>query len=1073
MTTPIDSKQTEPIPQVPGYPIVGNVFDIDPDIPISSLQHLALKYGEIYSFHVFGKKTIVIASQRLMAEACDEKRFHKTVEGALKELRNGIHDGLFTAYSSEENWHIAHRVLVPALGPLSVTHMFDQMKDIASQLVLKLARYGGDYVMPVTDDFTRLTLDTLALCAMDYRFNSFYKDEMHPFINAMVGFLKIGGSRQRRPAYLAPFNRAEDKEFFDDIDYMRKLSQSIIDTRLEHPKDEKDLLNTMLQGKDPKTGKKLEHSNIIDQMITFLIAGHETTSGLLSFLFYYLLKTPEAYRKAQAEVDKVLGTESIQVQHLSKLPYITACIRETLRLQPTAPGFTVTPMSEHGEILGGQYHVQSGERIFALLHAVHRDPAVYGADAEEWKPERMLDENFNKLPPGSWKPFGNGARGCIGRPFAIQEATMVTAMLMQYFQFRLEDPQYDLEIKSTLTIKPKDFFMRASLREGWTATKLEQSLAGFAKGAGTKNIAAAPAAQPKANAQPMTILYGSNSGTCEAFAQTIAADAVAHGFKASKVDTLDSAIHSLPSNEPVVIVTASYEGQPTDNAAHFYDWIMNLKDDEKLDCNYVVFGCGHSDWKQTFHRIPLTTDQTLAEHGGKRICDIGLANAAEGDMLSVFQTWEDEVLWPALQSKYKTGDSDADGALLSSNLTISVTNKRASQLRADVSDGKVTATKVLTKPGEREKRHTEIQLPTDMTYSAGDYLAVLPLNPEDTVRRAMQRFQLSWDALLNISCSSSTKLPTDHPISAHDLFSAYVELGQPATKRGVSMLLEAAADEATKKSLQAILQEDFQAEITNKRVTLLELLERYPKINLPLNAFVSALITMRVRQYSISSSPLAYPRSVSLTYDVLNAESLSGTGRYEGVASTYLSKLSAGDIVHVAVKPSHKAFHLPADPENTPIVMFCAGTGLAPFHGFIQERAAMIGAGRKLAPAHLYYGCRHPDRDSLYADELGNWQDMGAVVIHRAYSQAPELSHGCKHIDELIRRDAELLAKLWEDGARAYVCGSRGLGESVKSACVDVAKDEAKKACGDKADEKAEQWFQSIRNVRYSVDVFD
>jgi cytochrome P450/NADPH-cytochrome P450 reductase len=130
------------------------------------------------------------------------------------------------------------------------------------------------------------------------------------------------------------------------------------------------------------------------------------------------VKHPEAYRKAQAEVDEVIGTESIQPHHVTSLPYITACLRETLRLQPTAPAFTTTPNSSDGDVLGGKYFVERGQPIVAVLPAIHRDPAVYGQDAEEFKPERMLDEEFNRLPPGAWKPFGNGARGCIGRPFA-------------------------------------------------------------------------------------------------------------------------------------------------------------------------------------------------------------------------------------------------------------------------------------------------------------------------------------------------------------------------------------------------------------------------------------------------------------------------------------------------------------------------------------------------------------------------------------------------------------------------------------------------------------------------------
>jgi cytochrome P450/NADPH-cytochrome P450 reductase len=110
-----------------------------------------------------------------MDEVCNEERFSKIIAASLEQVRNGVHSGLFTAYGPQENeWGIAHRVLLPQLGPLSIRNMFNEMHDIASQLVLKWARHGGDHAIQVVDDFTRLTLDTIALCAMDYRFNSWY-----------------------------------------------------------------------------------------------------------------------------------------------------------------------------------------------------------------------------------------------------------------------------------------------------------------------------------------------------------------------------------------------------------------------------------------------------------------------------------------------------------------------------------------------------------------------------------------------------------------------------------------------------------------------------------------------------------------------------------------------------------------------------------------------------------------------------------------------------------------------------------------------------------------------------------
>lgn len=310
-------------------------------------------------------------------------------------------------------------------------------------------------------------------------------------------------------------------------------------------------------------------------MITFLIAGHETTSGLLSFTFYYLLKNASAYDTAQQEVDDVIGKGPITVDHLTKLPYLNAVLRESLRLSPTAPSIGLT--AKEDTTIGGRYAVKAGTPIVALFPMIHRDPIAYGEDAEEFRPERMLDEEFdrrNKEFPNCWKPFGNGMRACIGRPFAWQEALLVLAMLLQNFNFSMEDSSYQLQVKQTLTIKPKGFYMRAHLRNHVSATSLERALASATIANPPPSNSAPGVKKDKiTTGKPMAIYYGSNTGTCEALANRLASDAANHGFRADLVDTLDAARENLPTDKPIVIITASYEGQPADNAAHFVNWV--------------------------------------------------------------------------------------------------------------------------------------------------------------------------------------------------------------------------------------------------------------------------------------------------------------------------------------------------------------------------------------------------------------------------------------------------------------------------------------------------------------------
>lgn len=701
-----------------------------------------------------------------------------------QEVRNGVHDGLFTAREGEENWGIAHRILMPAFGPLSIRSMFDEMHDIASQLALKWARYGPDEPISVTDDFTRLTLDTLALCSMGYRFNSYYSPTLHPFIEAMADFLTESGRRTQRLPLPSFLYRSQDEKYMADIEVLRQTARSVLDARKAGKTDRKDLLSAMLSGVDPKTGKHMTDDSIMDNLITFLIAGHETTSGLLSFAFYELLKNPDTYIKAQQEVDSVVGKGPITVDHLSRLPYIAAVLRETLRLDAPIPSFAVEPIED--TLMGGKYPVAKGEVVLNLLAKSHLDPKVFGDDVNEFRPERMLDDEFDRLNrefPHCWKPFGNGSRACIGRPFAWQEALLVMAMLLQNFNFVLE-PGYTLTLKQTLTIKPKDMRFRAILRDGLTPTTLECRLAGRdAPQASKEGEGAAAKAAESTSGVPLTVLYGSNSGTCESLAQRLAADAPAHGFRVATVDCMDGGKGKLPTEHPVVLVTASYEGQPPDNAGHFVAWLEEqAKSGGSLaKVPYAVFGCGNKDWVQTFHRIPKLVDKCLEEAGGERLVELGLSDVSAGTTFTDFETWEDDTLWPALEARFKT-EKEGGAEPKGNGMKVEVMNPRTSALRQDVKDAEVVEARTLTE-GDGIKRHLEVKLPEGMTYAAGDYLAVLPLNPERTINRALRRLQIPRDAHLSISSDGHTSLPVNVSVPATHVLGAYVELQTPATRR--------------------------------------------------------------------------------------------------------------------------------------------------------------------------------------------------------------------------------------------------------------------------------------------------
>ena len=295
------------------------------------------------------------------------------------------------------------------------------MHGIACQLVLKWARQGSSNRLNVLDDFTRVSLDTIALCAMNMRFDSFYSDALHPFVGAITYFLGESGRRATRPAFVSNYiYRAATRQYWESIQEMKDIAQQAIDERRRNPVAKRDLMNAMLYEKDPKSGKQMTDLSVIQNAITFLGAGkyqdlfleiwligagHETTTGMLSFLFALFLKHPQTLKVAQEEVDSVAGSGPVAVEHMNRMPYITACLREVLRLYPSAPGFQVVPKAQTFPIFIGinHYQINKGDILRANLPKIHRDPLVYGADSHDFRPERMLDESFNNLPPNSWK----------------------------------------------------------------------------------------------------------------------------------------------------------------------------------------------------------------------------------------------------------------------------------------------------------------------------------------------------------------------------------------------------------------------------------------------------------------------------------------------------------------------------------------------------------------------------------------------------------------------------------------------------------------------------------------------
>jgi cytochrome P450 / NADPH-cytochrome P450 reductase len=266
-------------------------------------------------------------------------------------------------------------------------------------------------------------------------------------------------------------------------------------------------------------------------------------------------------------------------------------------------------------------------------------------------------------------------------------------------------------------------------------------------------------------------------------------------------------------------------------------------------------------------------------------------------------------------------------------------------------------------------------------------------------------------------------LPVGEAIAVHRLLSDFVELQHPATRKQIQAMAQHTRCPFTRPKLEALLDEErFRAEILAKRKSVLDLLEEHPACELPFAAFLEMLPLMTPRYYSISSSPMADGNRCAVTVAVVEGPARSGAGVYHGVCSNHLLRQAGGATVQAFVKETKVGFRLPVDPA-APIVMIGPGTGLAPFRGFLRERAALKAQGRTLGPAMLFFGCRHPEHDFIYADELKEQADAGIVDLHVAFSR-----HDGKktYVQDLLKAEADRVRALIDQGAIVYVCGDGG-----------------------------------------------
>lgn len=295
----------------------------------------------------------------------------------------------------------------------------------------------------------------------------------------------------------------------------------------------------------------------------------------------------------------------------------------------------------------------------------------------------------------------------------------------------------------------------------------------------------------------------------------------------------------------------------------------------------------------------------------------------------------------------------------------------------------------------------------------------------------------------------------------------------------MDQLLQKCTDDSERQALSAFTNAINTEE---RRPSVLQILSQYLSIDMPLQQLAMMLPPLHPRQYSISSSPLANPNSLTITWSLIQHEApLAWPNETPilGLASHYLASLNAGDSLNCSIRPGQTRFRPPVEIISTPMIMVCAGSGIAPFRGFVQDRMERVvrdpSLAEHLAPALLYVGCRGPEQ-TLFASELRRWQELGAVDVRFVYSRydtpSDKGTFRASYVQDRIWKEREELVQLWDRGAKVYVCGSRWVSHGVRNTIQEIYKESAQSRCGIKTDDDAGKWWVEILRDRCAVEVF-
>jgi cytochrome P450 len=426
--------------------------------PLEIWSHAHFELPVLVGKTVLGLRAVVNDPAAVRRVFLDNAANYRKDALQLRVLRPGFGAGVLTA--DGESWRAQRRALAPLFSPRQVAEFAPAMHRVAREAVARMQTGRDARVRDVDADMALMTLHVLEQTL----FSQGLARDPREFQRAVTKYFNTIGRLDPldllgAPQFLPRIGRIRGKDslafFASAVDDIISARKTLIDSGGSAPTD---LLTLLLRAHDPETGRGMSLEDVRANIVTFIGAGHETTANAMTWTLYLLSQAPDWRDRVEAEIDAHFDNSSDD-DPSGPLLVTRAALEEAMRLYPPAPTLSREAIGE--DWLAGA-RIPAGATVTIAPYLLHRHRRLW-KDPDAFNPERFLGANREKIDRYAYIPFGAGPRVCIGMAFALQEAVILLAHLLQAFRFELL-PGHVVAPAQRITLRPR-YGMRMIVRQ--------------------------------------------------------------------------------------------------------------------------------------------------------------------------------------------------------------------------------------------------------------------------------------------------------------------------------------------------------------------------------------------------------------------------------------------------------------------------------------------------------------------------------------------------------------------------------------------------------------------------------